>query len=101
MRLLRPAIIASCTQRMANRNRVPNLKRTVAAPPPVRGQSPDMALQEAWALLLIHNITATATARAAGTAGIDPAHHPVHAVSHHPAMSPRRGRAASTAGTAR
>src|SRR5205823_13576883 len=47
---------------------------------PLRGQSPDLARQEAWALLLIHNITATAAARAAGTAGIDPGLIPFTAV---------------------
>jgi hypothetical protein len=41
---------------------------------------PDLARQEAWALLLIHNITATAAARAAGTAGIDPGLIPFTAV---------------------
>ena len=49
-----------------------HLKRTVRGPRrPLRGQSPELARQEAWALLLIHNITATASARAAGSAGID------------------------------
>ena len=38
-----------------------HLKRTVRGPRrPLRGQSPGLARQEAWALLLIHNITATA-----------------------------------------
>jgi hypothetical protein len=46
----------------------------------LRGQSPDPARQEAWALLLIHNITATAAARAAGSAGIDPGLIPFTAV---------------------
>ena len=55
-----------------------HLKRTVRGPPPpLRGQSPDLARQEAWALLLIHNITATAAAR---TAGIDPGLIPFTAV---------------------
>src|SRR5947208_13891606 len=51
-----------------------HLKKTVRGPRrPLRGQSPEFARQEAWALLLIHNITATASARAAaGSAGIDP-----------------------------
>ena len=50
-----------------------HLKRTVRGPRrPLRGQSPELARQEAWALLLIHNITATAAARAAGSAGLDP-----------------------------
>src|SRR6266571_4740107 len=50
-----------------------HLKRTVRGPRrPLRGQSPELARQEAWALLLIHNTAATAAARAAGSAGIDP-----------------------------
>jgi hypothetical protein len=50
-----------------------HLKKTVrGARRPLRGQSPDLARQEAWALLLIHNIVATAAARAAAPAGIDP-----------------------------
>ena len=58
-----------------------HLKRTVRGPRrPLRGQSPDLARQEAWALLLIHNITATAAARAAGTAGIGPGLIPFTAV---------------------
>jgi hypothetical protein len=58
-----------------------HLKKTVrGARRALRGQSPDLARQEAWALLLIHNITATATARAAATAGIDPALIPFTAV---------------------
>ena len=58
-----------------------HLKKTVrGARRPLRGQSPDLARQEAWALLLIHNITATATARAAATAGIDPGLIPFTAV---------------------
>jgi hypothetical protein len=56
-----------------------HLKRTVRGPRrPLRGQSAELARQEAWALLLIHNITATAAARAAGSAGLDPRAHPVH-----------------------
>src|SRR5207244_10853830 len=47
---------------------------------PLRGQSPELARQEAWALLLIHNIVATATARAAGSAGLDPGLIPFTAV---------------------
>lgn len=55
-----------------------HLKRTVRGPRrPLRGQSPDLARQEAWALLLIHNITA---ARAAGSAGLDPGLIPFTAV---------------------
>jgi hypothetical protein len=58
-----------------------HLKRTVRGPRrPLRGQSPELARQEARALLLIHNITATAAARAAGPAGIDPGLIPFTAV---------------------
>jgi hypothetical protein len=50
-----------------------HLKKTVRGPRrPLRGQSPELARQEAWALLLIHNIVATAAARAAAGAGTDP-----------------------------
>ena len=57
------------------------LKKTVRGPRrPLRGQSPDLARQEAWALLLIHNMTAAAAARAAGSAGIDPGLIPFTAV---------------------
>ena len=56
-----------------------HLKRTVRGPRrPLRGQSPELARQEAWALLLIHNITATAAARAAGFRRARPRAHPVH-----------------------
>ena len=58
-----------------------HLKRTVrGSRRPLRGQSPELARQEAWALLLIHNIVATATARAAGSAGLDPGLIPFTAV---------------------
>src|SRR5271165_2410278 len=58
-----------------------HLKKTVRGPRrPLRGQSPEFARQEAWALLLIHNITATASARAAGSAGLDPGLIPFTAV---------------------
>ena len=58
-----------------------HLKRTVRGPRrPLRGQSPDLVRQEAWALLLIHNMAATAAARAAGTAGTDPGLIPFTAV---------------------
>jgi Transposase DDE domain/Insertion element 4 transposase N-terminal len=58
-----------------------HLKRTVRGPRrPLRGQSPDLARQEAWSLLLIHNITATAAARAAGSGGLDPGLIPFTAV---------------------
>ena len=50
-----------------------HLKKTVRGPRrALRGQSPDLARQEAWALLLIHNIVATTAARAAAEAGTDP-----------------------------
>jgi hypothetical protein len=50
-----------------------HLKKTVRGPRrALRGQSAELARQEAWALLLIHNITATAAARAAAEAGTDP-----------------------------
>ncbi|HEX6522521.1 MAG TPA: IS4 family transposase, partial [Streptosporangiaceae bacterium] len=39
---------------------------------PLRGQSPELARQEAWGLLLVHNMTATAVARAAAAAGASP-----------------------------
>ena len=58
-----------------------HLKRTVRGPRrPLRGQSPELARQEAWTLLLIHNIVATAAARAAGSAGLDPGLIPFTAV---------------------
>src|SRR5262249_51806533 len=58
-----------------------HLKKTVRGPRrPLRGQSPELARQEAWALLLIHNIAATTSARAAGSAGIDPGLIPFTAV---------------------
>ena len=58
-----------------------HLKKTVRGPRrPLRGQSPELARQEAWALLLIHNIVATATARAAGSASLDPGLIPFTAV---------------------
>ncbi|MGH3189468.1 MAG: hypothetical protein ACRDOL_19810, partial [Streptosporangiaceae bacterium] len=38
----------------------------------LRGRSVTLARQEAWALLLVHNMTATIAARAAGQAGLDP-----------------------------
>ena len=50
-----------------------HLKKTVKGTGRVlRGRSAALARQEAWALLLIHNMTATIAARAAGQAGIDP-----------------------------
>src|SRR5205807_7819136 len=47
---------------------------------PLLGEPPELARQEAWALLLIHNITATAAARAPGPAGLDPGLIPFTAV---------------------
>ena len=38
----------------------------------LRGRSVTLARQETWALLLVHNMTATIAARAAGQAGLDP-----------------------------
>jgi Transposase DDE domain/Insertion element 4 transposase N-terminal len=50
-----------------------HLKKTVRGPRrALRGQSPQLARQEAWALLLIHNIVATAAARAAARDQADP-----------------------------
>jgi Transposase DDE domain/Insertion element 4 transposase N-terminal len=50
-----------------------HLKKTVrGSRRPLRGQSPELARQEAWGLLLIHNIVATTAARAAVQAGTGP-----------------------------
>jgi Insertion element 4 transposase N-terminal/Transposase DDE domain len=50
-----------------------HLKKTVKGTGRVlRGRSPVLARQEAWALLLVHNMTATLAARAAAAAGTDP-----------------------------
>ncbi len=50
-----------------------HLKKTVKGTGrTLRGRSVTLARQEAWALLLIHNMTAAIAARAAGQAGIDP-----------------------------
>jgi hypothetical protein len=50
-----------------------HLKKTVrGSRRELRGQSPSLARQEAWGLLLIHNLVATAVARAAVQAGTDP-----------------------------
>jgi hypothetical protein len=47
-----------------------HLKRTIrGAGRELRGQSPQLARQEAWALLLVHNMIAAMTARAAHAAG--------------------------------
>ena len=58
-----------------------HLKKTVKGTGRVlRGRSPALARQEAWALLLVHNMTATLSARAAGQAGLDPGLIPFTAV---------------------
>jgi DDE family transposase/transposase IS4-like protein len=58
-----------------------HLKKTVKGTGRVlRGRSPELARQEAWALLLVHNMTATLSARAAGQAGLDPGRVPFTAV---------------------
>jgi Insertion element 4 transposase N-terminal/Transposase DDE domain len=50
-----------------------HLKKTIKGTGRVlRGRSPALARQETWALLLVHNMTATLAARAAGQAGLDP-----------------------------
>jgi Transposase DDE domain len=50
-----------------------HLKKTVrGSRRPLRGQSPELARQEAWDLLLIHNMVAAAAARAAAEAGTGP-----------------------------
>ena len=50
-----------------------HLKRTVRGTGRVlRGRSPELARQEAWALLLAHNMIAGLAARAAATAGLAP-----------------------------
>ena len=78
-----------------------HLKRTVRGPRrPLRGQSPELARQEAWALLLIHNITATATARAAGPAASTPASSPSPPSSASSAPTSLPTPAAGTAATA-
>ena len=58
-----------------------HLKKTVRGPRrALRGQSPELARQEAWALLLIHNMAAAAAARAAALAGTGPGLIPFTAV---------------------
>ena len=58
-----------------------HLKKTVKGAGRVRrGRSPALARQETWALLLVHNMTATIAARAAASAGIDPDQIPFTAV---------------------
>jgi Transposase DDE domain len=50
-----------------------HLKKTIKGTGRVlRGRSPALARQETWALLLVHNMTATLAARAAGQVGLDP-----------------------------
>ncbi len=50
-----------------------HLKKTIKGTGRVlRGRSPALARQETWALLLVHNMTATLAARAAGQASLDP-----------------------------
>ena len=77
----RPRDRCPVRRKMADRNRVPSSEedrpRSRRA---LRGQSPELARQEAWALLLIHNMTATAAARTAALAGIDPGLIPFTAV---------------------
>ena len=58
----------------------------------LRGQSPALARQEAWGLLLIHNMAATAVARAAVRAGTDP-----KLIPFAPALALIRGRVAADA----
>ena len=58
-----------------------HLKKTVkGAGRVLRGRSPALARQETWALLLVHNMTATIAARAAASAGTDPDQIPFTAV---------------------
>jgi Transposase DDE domain/Insertion element 4 transposase N-terminal len=58
----------------------------------LRGQSPALARQEAWGLLLIHNLAATAVARAAVQAGTSP-----RLIPFAPALALIRGRVAADA----
>lgn len=64
----------------------------------LRGQSPALARQEARALLIVHNMIATAAARAAALAGIDPRLIPFTAVlglvRSHVALTPAASAAA-------
>jgi hypothetical protein len=69
------------------------LKRTVRGTRrELRGQSPALARQEAWGLLLIHNLVATAVARAAVQAGTDP-----RLIPFAPALALIRGRVTADA----
>ena len=79
-----------------------HLKRTVrGAGRTVRGRSPELARQEAWALLLAHNMIAGLAARAAATAGWPPATSPSPPCSPWPAPPPSPTPAARTAASAR
>jgi hypothetical protein len=58
-----------------------HLKKTVKGTGRVpRGRSVTLVRQEAWALLIVHNITATLAARTAAAAGLDPDRIPFTAV---------------------
>jgi Insertion element 4 transposase N-terminal/Transposase DDE domain len=58
-----------------------HLKKTVKGTGrTLRGRSVTLARQETWALLLVHNMTATLAARAAAEAGLDPHRIPFTAV---------------------
>jgi len=66
-------IAALYTERWQAETAYLHLKKTVKGTGRVLGgRSPALARQETWALLLVHNMTATLAARAAGTAGLDP-----------------------------
>jgi Transposase DDE domain/Insertion element 4 transposase N-terminal len=68
-----------------------HLKKTVrGSRRPLRGKSAELARQEAWGLMLIHNITAAAAARAAATAGISP-----HLIPYAPVLALIRDRVAA------
>jgi hypothetical protein len=68
-----PEIAALYAQRWQIEIAFLHLKKTIKGTGRVlRGRSVTLARQEAWALLLIHNMTATIAARAAGQAGLDP-----------------------------
>jgi hypothetical protein len=58
----------------------------------LRGQSPALARQEAWGLLLIHNLAATAVARAAVQSGTEP-----RLIPFAPALALIRGRVTADA----
>jgi hypothetical protein len=68
-----PEIAALYAQRWQVEIAFLHLKKTVKGTGrTLRGRSVTLARQEAWALLLIHNMTATTAARAAAHAGTDP-----------------------------